>query len=114
MEPDIVWRNMIPVIMSGVLAIYGLIISVIISTDIGDGQDYTWFKGYAHMAAGITCGLSCLASGLALGIVGDAGVRSNAKQDKMFVPMVLILIYAGALGLYGLIVAIQLVSATSV
>jgi len=30
------------------------------------------------MAAGICCGLSSLAAGLAIGVVGDAGVRANA------------------------------------
>ena len=31
--------------------------------------------------------------GLAIGIVGDAGVRANAQQDKIFVGMILILIF---------------------
>ena len=50
------------------------------------------------------------AAGLAIGIVGDAGVRANAQQDKIFVGMVLILIFAEALGLYGMIIAIILAS----
>jgi len=37
------------------------------------------FIGYAHLAAGLCCGLSSLAAGLAIGIVGDAGVRANAQ-----------------------------------
>ena len=41
-------------------------------------------------------------------MVGDAGVRANAIEPKMFVGMILILIFAEALGLYGLIVAIIL------
>ena len=48
------------------------------------------------------------AAGLAIGIVGDAGVRANAQQEKIFVGMILILIFAEALGLYGLIVALIL------
>jgi len=42
------------------------------------------------------------------GIVGDAGVRSTAQQPKLFVGMILILIFAEVLGLYGLIVGIIL------
>ena len=42
----------------------------------------------------------------AIGIVGDAGVRATAQQPKLFVGMILILIFAEALGLYGLIVAL--------
>jgi V-type H+-transporting ATPase proteolipid subunit len=38
--------------------------------------------------------------------VGDAGVRANAQQEQVFVGMLLVLIFAEALGLYGLIVAI--------
>lgn len=40
---------------------------------------------------------------MAIGIVGDAGVRANAQQPKLFVGVILILIFAEALGLYGLI-----------
>ena len=48
------------------------------------------------------------AAGLAIGIVGDAGDKANAQQEKIFVGMILILIFAEALGLYGLIVALIL------
>jgi len=56
------------------------------------------------------CGLAGLSAGLAIGIVGDAGVRANARQPKLFVGIILILIFAEALGLYGLIVALILQS----
>ena len=48
------------------------------------------------------------AAGLAIGLVGDAGVRGNALQPQLFVGMILILIFAEALGLYGMIIAIIL------
>ena len=48
------------------------------------------------------------AAGFAIGVVGDTGVRANAVEPKMFVGMILILIFAEALGLYGLIIAIIL------
>ena len=35
-------------------------------------------------------------AGLAIGIVGDAGVRANAQQPRLFVGMILILIFAEA------------------
>ena len=41
---------------------------------------------------------SGLAAGMAIGIVGDAGVRAVGQQDKIFVGMILILIFAEALG----------------
>lgn len=58
------------------------------------------------MAAGLCVGLSGLAAGIAIGIVGDAGVRATAQQPRLFVGMVIILIFAEVLGLYGLIIAL--------
>jgi V-type H+-transporting ATPase proteolipid subunit len=42
-----------------------------------------------------------LAAGYAIGIVGDMGVRSYMQQSRIFVGMVLILIFGEVLGLYG-------------
>merc|ERR1719204_556856 len=103
-HPQLIMRNMIP----GVMAIYGLIISIILTGNIVDSSAYTEFKAYAHLASGLSVGLSALGAGMAIGIVGDAGVRANGQQPKLFVGMILILIFAEALGLYGLIVAIVL------
>uniref|UniRef100_A0A7S3XFI0 V-type proton ATPase proteolipid subunit n=1 Tax=Picocystis salinarum TaxID=88271 RepID=A0A7S3XFI0_9CHLO len=108
MRPELVMKSIVPVILAGVLGIYGLIIAVLIS--IGIAPPYYLFDGYAHLAAGLACGLSALAAGMAIGIVGDAGVRANAQQPKLFVGMILILIFAEALALYGLIVGIILTS----
>lgn len=36
---------------------------------------YYYFDGYAHFAGGLACGLAGLGAGMAIGIVGDAGVR---------------------------------------
>jgi len=37
-SPDLVWRSLIPIIMAGVNGIYGLIISVVISSQISEPQ----------------------------------------------------------------------------
>merc|ERR1719409_302454 len=113
MRSDMVMRSMIPVVMAGVLGIYGLITAVIINGKLDKLDTYSAYSGYAHLAAGLTVGMSALAAGLAIGIVGDAGVRCNAQQPKLFVGMILILIFAEALGLYGLIVGLVVVSAGS-
>jgi V-type H+-transporting ATPase 16kDa proteolipid subunit len=42
-----------------------------------------------------------LAAGYCIGIVGDAGVRAYMEQSRIFVGMVLILIFGEVLGLYG-------------
>jgi len=66
------------------------------------------FRGFVHLGAGLSVGLSGLAGGYAIGVVGDAGVRGTAQQPRLFVGMILVLIFAEVLGLYGLIVAIYL------
>ena len=85
--------------MAGVLGIYGLITAVIINGKIDKPAEYSAYTGYAHLRAGLTVGMSSLAAGLAIGIGGDAGVCANAQQPRLFVGMILILIFADALGL---------------
>jgi V-type H+-transporting ATPase proteolipid subunit len=58
------------------------------------------------LGAGLSIGLSGLGAGVAIGIVGDAGVRGSAQQPRLYVGMILILIFAEVLALYGLIVAL--------
>lgn len=65
-------------------------------------------RGFVQLGAGLSVGLCGLAAGFAIGIVGDAGVRGTAQQPRLFVGMILILIFAEVLGLYGLIVALML------
>merc|ERR1711998_631055 len=112
MHPDVVMKSIIPVVMAGVLGIYGLIVAVLLASGIKSdtAYGYSTFSGFSALSAGMCCGLAGLAAGLAIGIVGDAGVRANARQPKLFVGIILILIFAEALGLYGLIVALILQS----
>merc|ERR1719361_671422 len=56
---------MIPVVMAGVLGIYGLIVAVIVNQKIS-ATSYSAFDGYAHLAAGLACGLSSLGAGMAI------------------------------------------------
>jgi len=107
MRPELIMKSIIPVVMAGILAIYGVVVAVLIAGQL-DPKNYSLFKGFLHLGAGLAVGLSGLAAGYAIGIVGDAGVRGTAQQPRLFVGMILILIFAEVLGLYGLIVAIYL------
>lgn len=79
MRPELVMKSIVPVVMAGVLGIYGLIIAVIISTGINPkAKSYYLFDGYAHLSSGLACGLAGLSAGMAIGIVGDAGVRYDS------------------------------------
>merc|ERR1711998_757879 len=114
LHADMVMKSIIPIIMAGVLGIYGLIVAVLIGSGITGDENYSYssYSGYSALAAGMCCGFAGLAAGVAIGVVGDAGVRCNARQPKLFVGVILILIFAEALGLYGLIVALILSSNT--
>ena len=128
MYPSQVLKNIIPVVMAGVLGIYGLIIAVIIGTSVsafsagsGTYSDYSLYSGFSHMAAGLTVGLCSLSCGICIGIAGDAGIRSVAEAPrhkpavvtKLYVGMVLIQGTASALGMYGLIIALLMSVNTS-
>merc|ERR1719198_1143684 len=112
LHSEMVMKSIIPIIMAGVLGIYGLIVAVLLGSAITGDSPYSYasYSGYSALSAGLCCGMAGLSAGIAIGIVGDAGVRANARQPKLFVGVILILIFAEALGLYGLIVALILSS----
>jgi V-type H+-transporting ATPase proteolipid subunit len=105
LRPDLIVKNIVPVIMAGIIGIYGLVVSVLIS-DALTQDNYALYTGFIQLGAGLAVGLAGMAAGFAIGIVGDAGVRGTAQQPRLFVGMILILIFAEVLGLYGLIVAL--------
>lgn len=146
--PSGIIKNIVPIVMAGVLGIYGLIVAVIITQSIKtpgpDGSTtYSLYSGYAHLAAGLCCGFSCLAAGGTIGVIGEVGVQcfglkaSGGKRtwltgeganpgsaadgagdvdvaynvesaNKLYVGLLIMLIFAEALALYGLIVALIL------
>jgi len=134
-SPELLMKNIIPVVMAGGLGIYGLIVAVILngkfSMPTGTGYaTYSQYTGFSHLAAGLCCGLCSLASGLAIGIAADAGTRAvgaqahmsaswkkmgftgdsggqvNSAGDALFVGTILIQVFASNLGLYGLIASL--------
>ena len=113
-KPELLFKSIVPIVMAGILGIYGLIIAVLFNGSLKEttkaqlvegSEQYSSNKGFNQLGAGLCCGMSSLAAGLAIGVVGDAAVRANAQKD-MIVGMILILIFAEALALYGFIIAI--------
>ena len=104
-KPSLVYKSLVPVVMAGILGIYGLIVSVILAGKVKaeNSSSYVQFK---LLTSGLCVGISSVAAGYAIGIVGDTGVRANAINEDMFVAMILMMIFGEAIGLYGLIVAI--------
>ena len=64
--------------MAGILGIYGIIVCISVTSAMGAGKTFELDKGYKSFGAGLIIGLSCLASGLAIGVAGDATVRAYA------------------------------------
>lgn len=80
-HPSSIMKNVIPIVMAGVIGIYGLIVGVIIGQSVSKPNNdrinsYSTYTGLAHLCAGLCTGLSGLAAGLCIGIVGDYGVRA--------------------------------------
>ncbi|KAF8713257.1 V-type proton ATPase 16 kDa proteolipid subunit, partial [Rhizoctonia solani] len=111
-RPELIMKSLIPVVMSGIIAVYGLVVAVLISNALDPKVPYPLFSGFIHLGAGLACGFTGLSAGYAIGIVGDSCVRAYVHESKVFVTMVLILIFAEVLGLYGLIVALIMHSKT--
>uniref|UniRef100_A0A2K6SPA2 V-type proton ATPase proteolipid subunit n=1 Tax=Saimiri boliviensis boliviensis TaxID=39432 RepID=A0A2K6SPA2_SAIBB len=95
MRPELIMKSIIPVVMAGIIAIYGLVVAVLIANSLND--DISLYRSFLQLGAGLSMGLSGLTAGFAIGI-----------QPRLFVGMILILIFAEVLGLYGLIVALIL------
>ena len=57
-----VFKALIPIIMAGILGIYGVIVAVLMQGKVASAD---MEKGYKYLAAGLCCGLSSLAAGLA-------------------------------------------------
>ena len=65
LKPELIMRSIIPVVMAGILGIYGMIVAVILcqksqNFNLVKGTGYTAYQGYGHLAAGLCCGLSSL------------------------------------------------------
>merc|ERR1719197_566562 len=69
-HPELIMKSIIPVVMAGIIAIYGL-------GQSGSKAEYSLFHGFIDLGAGLAVGISGLAAGYAIGIVGDCGVRGT-------------------------------------
>jgi F0F1-type ATP synthase membrane subunit c/vacuolar-type H+-ATPase subunit K len=60
--------------MSGIIAVYALVVAVLIAGNMKPPPEmqYSLFNGFMHLACGLSVGLTGLAAGYAIGIVGDS------------------------------------------
>ncbi|OXV10871.1 hypothetical protein Egran_01365 [Elaphomyces granulatus] len=103
--------NSTPIVMAAVLAIYGVVVSVMIANTMT--PETHLFKAFIDLGAGLTVGIASLSAGFAIGITGDSGVRGMSQQPRLFVGMMVIQIFCETLGLYGMIIALLMLSRAS-
>lgn len=66
LKPDLIMKSVVPVVMAGILGIYGMIVAVIIvqkstsSWILVPATGYGSNAAYAHLASGLCCGFSSL------------------------------------------------------
>ena len=99
-------------------AIYGVIMAIILtnkikepeSTDfyLSNNWDFNgyYYAGFGMFSAGLSVGLTNIASGVSVGIAGSSCAIADAQDASLFVKILIVEIFASALGIFGIIVGI--------
>jgi V-type H+-transporting ATPase proteolipid subunit len=115
-SPRIKSKNLISVIFCEATAIYGVIIAIILSQQLQKPESPSvmeeapmvemYYAGYALFTAGLSVGLTNIASGICVGIAGSACAIADAHKSELFVKVLIVEIFGSALGIFGVIVGI--------
>lgn len=117
--PRIRSKNLVSVIFCEAVAIYGVILAIVMQQKLSALPDVDWstqkltneyatavYAGWALFTTGITVGGSNLVCGLSVGVSGSGCALGDAQRPELFVKMLVVEIFASALGLFGIIIGI--------
>merc|ERR1712045_721278 len=106
------------VIFCEATAIYGVIMAIILANKVKKPEDADfylpdawdfpgyYYAGYGMFSSGLSVGLTNIASGVSVGIAGSSCAIGDAQDTSLFVKILIVEIFASALGIFGIIVGI--------
>eukprot|EP01005_Ploeotia_sp_CARIB1_P001463 NODE_390_length_882_cov_415.607947_g382_i0.p1 GENE.NODE_390_length_882_cov_415.607947_g382_i0~~NODE_390_length_882_cov_415.607947_g382_i0.p1 ORF type:complete len:201 (-),score=38.01 NODE_390_length_882_cov_415.607947_g382_i0:223-825(-) len=112
-SPHIRSKNLVSIIFCEAVAIYGIILAILMSgrfnkpeNNTAETVKKTRQAGYILSACGWTVGIGNWACGISVGAVGSSCAIADAHNSSLFVKILIVEIFASALGIFAIIVGI--------